>query len=112
MISCLPEFRGLDEGSAVAVYWRNLPHWRQPGATYFVTFRLADSIPKQVIESWRKSRRVWLEAHNIKADWLTHEPERFSTAYQAISQTEREQFEKHQIRQCTLSWIDAMAAAC
>jgi hypothetical protein len=22
-----------------------LPHWQQPGATYFLTWRLADSIP-------------------------------------------------------------------
>ena len=25
-----------------------LPHWDQPGATYFVTFRLADSLPSAV----------------------------------------------------------------
>ncbi len=25
---------------------RNLPHWRQQGATYFVTFRLNDSLPQ------------------------------------------------------------------
>jgi len=26
---------------------RNLPHWRQPGVTYFITFRLADSLPAE-----------------------------------------------------------------
>jgi REP element-mobilizing transposase RayT len=26
---------------------RNLPHWRQPGVIYFVTFRLADSLPAE-----------------------------------------------------------------
>ena len=32
------------------VYERNLPHWRQEGGTYFVTFRLADSLPASVAE--------------------------------------------------------------
>ncbi len=33
-----------------------LPHWTQPGATYAVTFRLADSLPATVVESWRRER--------------------------------------------------------
>ena len=40
-----PGFRGLDPSLPVSMYRRHLPHWRQVGATYFVTFRLADSIP-------------------------------------------------------------------
>ncbi|MCU0786863.1 MAG: DEAD/DEAH box helicase [Verrucomicrobia bacterium] len=42
---------------------RNLPHWRQDGATYFVTFRLADSIPAQKLKQWRVERDVWLKTH-------------------------------------------------
>jgi len=34
----------------------NLPHWRQGGATYYVTFRLADSLPAQVLDAWRTAR--------------------------------------------------------
>jgi carbamoyl-phosphate synthase large subunit len=33
-----------------------LPHWTQENATYSVTFRLADSVPKHVIEAWREER--------------------------------------------------------
>jgi len=33
---------------------RNLPHWEMPGACYFITFRLADSIPISVIEQLRE----------------------------------------------------------
>ena len=33
-----------------------LPHWTQIGATYAVTFRLADSLPAAVVESWRRER--------------------------------------------------------
>lgn len=34
----------------------SLPHWRQDGAIYAVTFRLADSVPKHVLDSWRLER--------------------------------------------------------
>ena len=65
-------FRGLDPHRSVEIYIRNLPHWRQSGATYFVTFNLKDAIPvakrnelKSLRESWEKanppprSRDVW-----------------------------------------------------
>jgi len=35
---------------------RNLPHWEIAGATYFVTFRLAGSLPATVAEEWREER--------------------------------------------------------
>lgn len=41
-------------------YRRKLPHIHSPGSTLFVTFRLAGSIPKAVIEKW-KQERIWLE---------------------------------------------------
>ncbi len=34
-----------------------LPHWEAEGATYFVTFRLADSLPHSVRESYRYERK-------------------------------------------------------
>ena len=40
-----------------------LPHWQQKGATYFVTFRLADSIPSAVLGQWQDEREAWLQAH-------------------------------------------------
>lgn len=41
-----PGFQGLRDDLPLNFYFRHLPHWRQPGATYFVTFRLADSLPQ------------------------------------------------------------------
>jgi DNA modification methylase/REP element-mobilizing transposase RayT len=41
----------------------NLPHWRQDGVTYFVTFRTADSMPKARVEQWTREREEWLAAH-------------------------------------------------
>ncbi len=40
-----------------------LPHWRQDGATYFVTFRLADSLPQERLEQWRREKDEWAAAH-------------------------------------------------
>lgn len=44
---------------------RNLPHWQQEGTAYFVTFRLYDSIPKQVADDIRKQREQWLKTTGI-----------------------------------------------
>ena len=35
---------------------RNLPHWEIAGLSYFVTFRLAHSLPAHVVEEWRRER--------------------------------------------------------
>jgi len=40
-----------------------LPHWEQPGATYFLTWRLADSIPEELMVKWRAERDGWLLEH-------------------------------------------------
>ena len=38
----------------------NLPHWRQDVCIYFVTFRLADSIPAERLHRWLAERDDWL----------------------------------------------------
>ncbi len=40
-----------------------LPHWDQSGACYFLTFRLADSIPHRVLQEWRHEQTTWLDLH-------------------------------------------------
>ncbi|MDH3718696.1 MAG: hypothetical protein OES79_11305, partial [Planctomycetota bacterium] len=40
-----PGFRGLHPDLLIEIYIRTLPHWRQKGATYFVTFNLSDALP-------------------------------------------------------------------
>jgi putative transposase len=46
-------------------YRRNLPHYQPPGATYFVTFRLAGSLPQEAVarlnEERAKAERQLLE---------------------------------------------------
>jgi REP-associated tyrosine transposase len=40
-----------------------LPHWQQKGAVYFVTFRLADAVPRHLRTQWESEREVWLRVH-------------------------------------------------
>ena len=40
-----------------------LPHWRQDGVTYFVTWRTADSLPKARVDEWFAEREDWLKKH-------------------------------------------------
>ena len=54
-----PGFRGLHPDLPIRKYIRHLPHWRQEGATYAVTFRLADSLPKEKLEMLQSMRRDW-----------------------------------------------------
>lgn len=42
-----------------------LPHWQQEGAVYFVTFRLADSLPVRFIREWEAERLAWTEWHPL-----------------------------------------------
>ena len=41
----------------------NLPHWRQEGVQYFVTWRTLDSMPKDRVALWAADREAWLRDH-------------------------------------------------
>lgn len=49
----------------------NLPHWRQDGATYFVTWRTADSMPNDRVMQWLDEREEWLSMHPMPHDAKT-----------------------------------------
>lgn len=46
------DFTGLDGGRPVCIQQRDLPHWRQEGASYFLTFRMEDSLPRTFWGDW------------------------------------------------------------
>ena len=58
-----PGFRGLHPDLPITVYQRQLPHWRQAGATYFVTFRLVDSLPQEKLQLLQRMRVEWERTH-------------------------------------------------
>src|SRR6266851_5572662 len=66
-----PIFRDLDEHGDLKITRRRLPHWEQEGATYFVTFRLADSVPNALLNQWRDELEVWLKFHPAPWDYRT-----------------------------------------
>lgn len=53
-------FSAFDPSEPIGNLSGNLPHWRQDGATYFVTFRTADSLPREKLQQWLEERETWL----------------------------------------------------
>ena len=45
-------------------YHRNLPHIQPPGATFFVTFHLAGSLPQRILEQWKMEKSHFLKLPN------------------------------------------------
>jgi REP element-mobilizing transposase RayT len=56
-------YKAFDFADGVRMYRRKLPHWRQDGCAYFVTFRLGDSIPQHLLREWEAVREGWLLHH-------------------------------------------------
>jgi len=56
-------FRPHDE---LHIHRGNLPHWRQTNVTYFVTTRLAYSMPQEKLREWQTKRDAWLAAHGLQ----------------------------------------------
>ncbi len=83
-------FRGFDERRPMRIYHNGiLPHWRQAGCTYFVTFRLADSLPVSVVRQLEYERCLWLKTRGIDpraGNW--------SDRFAGLSRHERRCFEQ------------------
>ncbi len=78
-----PNFRGLHPDLPITVYHRHLPHWRQDGATYFVTFRLADALPQEKLQLLKRMREEWERTHpppRSEEDWKAHAREMTNSA--------------------------------
>ena len=65
------DFQPPQQLSAVERRRRYLPHWEQPGCTYFLTWRMADSVPESVLRPWLKERSLFLAAHPKPWDTAT-----------------------------------------
>lgn len=87
-------FLGLRDHVPLTVYEELLPHWRQAGATYFVTFRLNDSLPQSKLHELRQ----------FKAEWeRRHPPPRSSTLRDEVA---REMFRRIE------GWLDQGHGSC
>lgn len=52
-----------DPQSNVHAGTNRVPHWHQPEAAFFATFRLMDSVPREPLEACRREREEWIAAH-------------------------------------------------
>ena len=71
----MAELHFFDRNQDYTVVERRLPHWVQPGVICFITFRINDSMPKDVLQCWRGERDDWLRRQHINPfgrDWRVH----------------------------------------
>ena len=48
-----------------------LPHWQQGEVAIFVTFRLADSLPRELLDDWLHARDAFLASNSPPWDEVT-----------------------------------------
>ncbi|OQY73825.1 MAG: hypothetical protein B6D44_06140 [Ignavibacteriales bacterium UTCHB2] len=58
----------LDPNDEIDIHQGNLPHWQQENVWYFITFRLADSLPRETVEQIKKERELWFSKHSHKKE--------------------------------------------
>ena len=103
-----PPFRPFSLEELDRIYARNLPHWRQPGATYWLTTRLADSVPANVLREWEYDRRVWLKARGIE---VSGRSVRWQDIAHRLSAADRHRFRRH-FEQRMERYLDTGWGAC
>lgn len=57
------DLRFFNPPAETGVTANRLPHWQQESAVYFLTYRLADAIPKHLLDQWSAERGAWLVHH-------------------------------------------------
>ena len=97
----LPKFRPLHQLPKPSIRRRNLPHWEVHGATYFLTYRLADALPSGVL----RELEVACEA------WLKHQGLRNRSEVKKLSPLKRCEF-RTVLREEEERWLDAKHGAC
>jgi carbamoylphosphate synthase large subunit/REP element-mobilizing transposase RayT len=98
-----PPFRPMDPYGEIAKHRRRLPHWQQTDATYFVTFRLADAVPQDVLRRWKEELESWRKFHPEPWDAAT------KYEYQKRFQEDREHWLDQGHGECVLKKSDVAA---
>lgn len=79
----VPGFEPLSSEKPITFYVRHLPHWRQVGATYFVTFRQVDSLSQEKLSELRELRQQWDLKHPLPQSELKWQQLAFETMRRA-----------------------------
>ncbi|MEQ1853980.1 MAG: transposase, partial [Chthoniobacteraceae bacterium] len=94
-------FEPFDPSAETTEFRRKLPHWRQGGSTYFVTWRLADSVPQERMREWLAERERWLRVRGL----TSHED------LNSLPPQERHDFENHFGTKLD-DWLDEGLGSC
>ena len=66
-----------DPDAPLTIHHGKLPHWRQECVIYFVTFRLADSLPQAKLDWLRHKKELWIRLnpgpHNARQQEEFHQ---------------------------------------
>ena len=95
------KFHPLEPHGDIRKHGRNLPHWEQFNATYFVTFRLADAVPQSILRRWKDELETWRKFHPEPWDAATR------YEYQKRFQDGREQWLDQSHGECVLKKSEA-----
>ena len=101
-------FKPFDPYGKVDVYSRHLPHWRQDGCTYFVTFRQNDSLPRHVIMNWQEEDNIWLAANGVTGPLSGPDAQ---VAYRALPEDRRRAFERSKAHRLHVE-LDKSSGSC
>jgi REP element-mobilizing transposase RayT len=71
----------LNPAETVEKHRNFLPHWQQDDATFFVTWHLGDSIPKPMLERWKRERDEWLRCN--PEPWTEEQEKEYHEAFTA-----------------------------
>ncbi len=63
----------LNPYTEIDVHTHRLPHWQQKGVMYFVTWHMADSLPRHITLEWADQRDTWMKHHPAPWDHATRE---------------------------------------
>lgn len=94
-----------DPKAETQIYKHCRPHWSQAGAVVFITFRLADSIPQEVLERWDREKQEWLRVrgYDSRVDWKTFLPQ--------LKESDREDFLR-EFNRCREEFLDTCHGSC
>src|SRR5437867_563837 len=94
-------FQPFDPHGDTITYRLHLPHWRQSGVTYFLTTRLADSLPQAKLREWQHERDCWLQARGCRKP----------ADLERLPEKERREFHRYFTAKFH-AWLDAGEGAC
>jgi REP element-mobilizing transposase RayT len=105
-------FRGFDERGDVRIYYHGiLPHWRQKGCTYFVTYRLADALPAGVIREFEYERNQWLLRRGIDPDQIIDLNGNWNETFVRLTKTDQRVYERMMAMKLN-QYLDAGHGSC